>query len=205
MKTLLSVTIFFFSTFAFGQKGKNYLLSYIDSTSEEELTGFKSTDGKIIIKAKFNHSYTDTFYTMAIVLKNWEWVGIDRNEKVILKPFIYDNGPDYVEEGLFRFVENNKIGFANLDGQKKILPQFDFATPFVDGLSEYTLGGHRENEKGGEHWYWTGGYETGYVNKFGQRFKKVTELKNGKRQAWTTDNKHVLLNKNGKVIKTYTK
>ena len=90
---------------------------------------------------------------MAIVLKSGEWVGIDRNEQVLLVPFIFDNGPDYVEDGLFRFVENNKIGFANLNGQKIILPQFDFATPFENGLSEYALGGHREYDNGGEHWY----------------------------------------------------
>ena len=204
MKSLLPLTILFFSTLAFGQKSKDYLISYVDSTSGQQLIGFKSRNGKIIIKAKFNYSYTDTLYSMAIVLKNSEWVGIDRNEKIILKPFIYDNGPDYVEEGLFRFVENNKIGFANLEGQKIILPQLDFATPFVEGLSEYTLGGHRENEKGGEHWYWKGGYESGYLNKYGQRFKKITELKNNKREAWMINNKHVLLNKNGQIIKTYT-
>lgn len=204
MKILLPLTILFFSTLAFGQKSKGYLISYIDSTSGQQLIGFKSRNGKIIIKAKFNYSYTDTLYSMAIVLKNSEWVGIDRNEKIILKPFIYDNGPDYVKEGLFRFVENNKIGFANLEGQKIILPQLDFATPFVEGLSEYTLGGHRENEKGGEHWYWKGGYESGYLNKYGQRFKRITELKNNKREAWMINNKHVLLNKNGQIIKTYT-
>lgn len=38
---------------------------------------------------------------MAIVFKNWEWVGIDKNENIILKPFIFDNGSDYLEEGLF--------------------------------------------------------------------------------------------------------
>jgi hypothetical protein len=140
---------------------------------------------------------------MAIVLKDYKWVGVDRNGKVILVPFIFDNGPDYLEEGLFRFVENDKIGFANMDGQKIILAQFDFATPFEDGLSEYTLGGHREYDKGGENWYWKGGYENGYLNKFGKRFKKVTELKNNKREAWTTNNKHVLLNRNGQIVKTY--
>jgi hypothetical protein len=203
LKTLLTFAIVLFTNFAFGQKSEDYLISYTDTTSGSELIGFKSENGKIIIKAEFNYAYNDTLYKMAIVLKNGKWVGIDRNGNIVLIPFIYDNGPDYVEEGLFRFVENNKIGFANMSGQKKILPQFDFATPFEGGLSEYTLGGHWEYDKSGEHRHWTGGYENGYLNKFGQRFKKVTVLKNNKRQAWTTNNNHVLLNRNGQIIKTY--
>jgi hypothetical protein len=203
MKALLTFAILLLTTISFGQKREDYLISYIDTTSGQELIGFKSKNGEIIMKAQFDHTYTDTFYTMAIVLKNNEWIGIDRNEKIILIPFMYDNGPDYVKEGLFRFIENNKIGFADLEGNKKILPQFDFATQFEDGLSEYTLGGHRIYEKDGENWYWAGGYENGYLNKIGARFKKVTGLKNGHRQAWTTNNKHVLLNENGQIIKTY--
>ncbi len=203
MKSLLTLTILLFTNFTFGQKNGGYLISYVDTTSGQELIGYKSKNGEIIIKAEFSHTYTDTLYTMAIVLKNYKWVGIDRTGKIILIPYIFDNGPDYVEEGLFRFVENSKIGFANMAGQKIILPQYDFATPFEDGLSEYTLGGHREYEKGGEHWHWAAGYENGYLNKFGGRFKKITILKNNKREAWTTNNKHMLLNRNGQIIKTY--
>jgi hypothetical protein len=116
-------------------------------------------------------------------------------------PFIFYNGPDYIEEGLFRFVENGKIGFANIDGQKIIKAKYDFATPFENGLSEFTLGGQKEYEKGGEHWWWTCGDEKGFVNYFGQEFMKVSKLKNNRRQAWTKDNKHFLINKQGKIIK----
>src|SRR5664279_194947 len=138
MKSLVTLAMVLFSNFAFGQK-RDYLISYVDTISGRELIGFKSKSGEIIIKAEFKHTYTDTLYSMAIVLKNSEWVGINRKGKIILVPFIYDNGPDYIEDGLFRFVENGKIGFANSDGHKTILPQFDFATPFEDGMSEYTL------------------------------------------------------------------
>ena len=205
MKTLLTLTILLFFNFAFGQKSKDYLVAYVDTTSGKELTGYKSKSGKIIIKAEFAYSYTDTLYSMAIVLKNWEWVGIDRTGKVILKPFIYDNGPDYLEEGLFRFVENKKIGFANIDGKIIIKAKYSFATPFENGISEYTLGGYKKYDNGGEHWWWTGGYENGFINKTGQEFIKVTELKNNKREAWTKDKKHLQLNKEGQIIKTYNK
>ncbi len=205
MKIPLTLTIVLFTNFAFGQKSGDYLISYTDTTSGQKLIGYKSKNGEIIIRAEFYFTYTDTFYTMAIVQKNTKWIGIDRNCKTVLIPFMYDNGPDYVEKGLFRFVENKKIGFANVYGQKIILAQFDFATPFEDGLSEYTLGGHIQYEKGGEYSYWIGGYESGYLNKSGQRFKKVTELKNNSREAWTTNNNHVLLNRNGQIIETYDK
>lgn len=193
----MPTTILFLTNASYGQKSRDYLISYSDSTTAEELIGYKDNLGKIIIDAKFTHVYTDTLYTMAIVLKNWEWVGIDKNEKVLLKPFIFDNGPDYIEEGLFRFVENNKIGFADTDGRKIIIAKYDFATPFKNGLSEYTLGGQREYEKGDEHWWWIGRYESGYINHDGKEFSKVTE----RREAWTKDKKHFLLNSKGQIVK----
>lgn len=201
IRHILILTIIFFNNFAFGQNKKSYLISYSDTTTGEELFGYKDQLGKIVINAKYSHVYTDTLFSMAIVLKKWQWVGIDKFENVILFPFIYDNGPDYVQEGLFRFVENDKIGFANIDGQKIVNAKYDFATPFENGLSEFTLGGQIEYEKGGEHWWWKGGYEKGFVNYFGQEFMKVSKLKNNRRHAWTKDNKHFLINKQGKIIK----
>jgi hypothetical protein len=201
MRYTLLLTILFLTSCLYEQKSKDYLISYSDTTTGKQLIGYKDKLGKIIIDAKYTHVYTDTLYSMAIVLKNYEWVGIDKNENVILKPFIFDNGPDYLEEGLFRFVENNKIGFADNAGHKIIKAKYDFATPFENGLSEYTLGGQREYEKGGEHWRWTGGYENGYINHYGQEFIKVTDLKNNKREAWTKENKHFLLNNEGRIMK----
>jgi hypothetical protein len=160
---------------------------------------------------------------MAIVLNSeMEFIGIDRNDSLILKPYMYDNGPDYLEEGLFRFVENNKIGFANENGEKIIVAKYDFATPFENGLSEYYIGGEKiylngETEKeiieksgidglADKHWTWGGNVtEVGYVNKLGQEFTKVKKLKNNRSEAWTKDNKHVLLNKKGQIIKVYTR
>jgi hypothetical protein len=130
MKHLLLLSFLFFVNESYGQKTKDYLVSYTDSTSGEDLIGYKDKFGKIRIQAQFPLVYTDTFYKMAIVLQNREWVGIDQNQNTILKPFIFDNGPDYIEEGLFRFVENEKIGFADTDGRKVISAKYDFSTPF---------------------------------------------------------------------------
>jgi len=162
---------------------------YTDSSSGYELLGYKQ-DGQVKIKAKYVAKYTDTLCTMALVLDREKgWLGIDKNGNVILVPFIFDNGPDYVKEGLFRFVENEKIGFANLDGQKIIPAQYSFATPFYEGYARYYIGGERIYENGKTqqqimdesdseglidlYWNWGGNItETGYINKEGQRFEE---------------------------------
>ena len=220
MKTILTLTLLFLSMLTFGQKkrSKDCLVAYTDTTSGKDLIGYKSLRGEIIIKAKYQDG-SDKLCGMAIVLNSeFEFVGINKNDSIILKPYIYDNGPDYLEEGLFRFVEQGKIGFVNLEGQKIIKAKYDFATPFSDGLSEYYIGGEEVYENGktkkeiilesgyeglvDKHWTWGGNViENGYINKYGQEFEKVTELKNNKREVWTKDKKHFLLNKQGQIIK----
>jgi len=191
---------------SFGQKSKNYLVSYADTSSGIKLIGYLAVNGDTAIKAKYQFSYTDTFYRMAIVLdSNNAWVGIDRNERTILRPFIFDNGPDYVEEGLFRIVQNNKIGFANLAGLIILKPQFDFATPFIHGLAEYYLGGKRKNEREDEYFHWVGSFENGFINRSGQRFKRIGEFKHNRRQAWTKESRRVLINNRGQIIYTFKK
>ena len=36
-------------------------------------------------------------------------IGIDQNATKLFEVFKYDNGPDYLESGLFRIVRNGKI------------------------------------------------------------------------------------------------
>ena len=58
---------------------------------------------------------------MAIVLDSKEgWTGISKNGSIILRPYIYDNGPDYVEEGLFRYTEGKKLVLPIL-AEKRLL------------------------------------------------------------------------------------
>lgn len=200
------------------QRKNDCLMAYIDTTSGTELIGYKTLQGEIIIPAKYQNG-SDTLCGMAIVqTSTYEFVGIDRNDSILLKPYIYDNGPDYLEEGLFRFVEEEKIGFANLEGQKIIKAKYDFATPFYEGLSKYYIGGEQIYEDGrtineiiqengiegliDKHWFWGGNViESGYINKQGQEFIEVTELKDNKREAWSKDKKHFLLNAQGSIIK----
>lgn len=193
------------ATISFAQKSADYLVPYTVENKDGEFMGYKNRNGKVIIPAKFITVMTEKFYKMAIVLnKSFRWVGIDRNEKEVLEPVMYDNGPDYVQEGLFRFKEKYKMGFANLDGLKVIPARFDFVEPFDHGLAMYLIGGKMVPDQSGEHSTWEGAVGEGYINKYGQEFSKVGELRKGYRKAWIkATNQPVLLNGKGKVVKYY--
>lgn len=52
----------------------------------------------------------------------------------------FDNGPDQFRDGLVRFIEEHKYGFADQSGQVVIPPEYDGALPFDKGLAEVCLG-----------------------------------------------------------------
>ena len=194
----------------YGQPCKDYLLSYSETDSlGNELYGYKTTNGEIAIKARYHMVYTDTLCRMATVMTTeWEVICIDRHDNILCRPFIFDNGPDYVSEGVFRIVENGKMGFADTNGNIVIPAVFDFVAPFGEGVEElkeegvagYVMGGYRHYLPGDEYWTWAGGYESGYINHTGQRFAKISKIKNGKRKAWTRKGKRLWLDKEGNII-----
>ena len=60
--------------------------------------------------------------------------------------FQYDNGDDYVSEGLYRIVDQKgRIGYADETGKTVIRPRFAFGYPFWQGES-HRFGG---TERGG--------------------------------------------------------
>lgn len=195
------------------------LIVYEDSSSGRKLFGYKTRDGEIVIPAKYQ-SVSDTLCKFAFVLDtNFRFLGINQKDSVILVPFIFDNGPDYLEEGLFRFVEHEKMGFANIDGEKIIQAKYSFADYFRDGLAEYFIGGEPVYEDGrtrsqiiqesgrealiDRHWNWGGDIrESGYLNKYGDEFEEVDELENGTRKALMKDEKLVILDADGRIIKS---
>ena len=185
----------------FAQDGDDYLIPFAEPRGDTEYFGYETKDRQEVIKAKYRAFDTDKMYKMALVMSDdGQWVGIDRNDNIILYPFVYDKGPDYVFEGLFRFVDNDKIGFADLEGNIIIQAEFDFAEPFKNGLAEYAYGGHKEYEHGDELWAWTGAVETGYINRHGQRFIKIIKTDEG-RIACAKDNRRFYIDEKGKIIK----
>lgn len=203
------LVLIFVALTSFGQKMKpTYLLAFCDSSSGNEIWGFKTASGQIAIKPKYEMVLgTDTLYNIAFVTLNYNWVVINKQDSIILTPYIFDNGPDYIEEGFFRFVENNKIGFANSKGQKINPELYDFAFPFSDGFAAFSIGGKMEKWDE-EHSTWNGGI-WGFINKKGQvvikpQFTNAYNFNKGHCEVWTKDNKHVLINKKGLIVNVLT-
>jgi len=116
--------------------------------------GYVDLDGDTTIATgKYQQCYTDTFNTYCIVYKETEGlVAINRDEEVLFNVFPYDNGPDYPSDGLFRIVQDDKIGYADLKGKIVIEPQYPCAYPFENGKSKVSLDCSLESE--GEHSRW---------------------------------------------------
>lgn len=87
--------------------------------------------------------------------------------------FQYDNGDDYVCEGLYRIVDRKgRIGYADGHGQTVIKPRFAFGYPFENGKAKVTDSGERKEVPGsnGEYWYWESNTWY-YIDKSGRRIE----------------------------------
>jgi len=97
----------------------------------------------VIPLGKYDHCFTEKFIHFAIVYADllgfMKMVGIDREEKILFAVESFDNGPDWIEEGLFRVRKYGKIGYANKYGEIVIKPQFACADQFQDGKARVTL------------------------------------------------------------------
>lgn len=114
--------------------------------SETALYGYKDTQGKIAIPATFYHARSFSEYGIADViihttsLNNHAKVTqhhfrINKNGHIIEQAFYFDNGWDYYNEGLARYVQDGKIGFSNERGEHVIKACFDMAFPFRNGVA----------------------------------------------------------------------
>ena len=96
--------------------------------------GYKDAKGQWLFKIRgIGRSFSE--YGYAYVDGNF----VNTKGEAILKAFIFDNGPDDVKEGLMRFQENEKIGFANQCMEKIIEAKYDSAWPFYDGLAKVCI------------------------------------------------------------------
>lgn len=189
---------------SFAQKQKvPFLLSYVDSSSGKYLYGYKDRTGKIVILAKYDWVDTHKMYTIATVVLHSKWFCINKKDSILFEPYIFDNGRDYLHEGLFRYLENGKIGFANLKGEKVISANFDFVSPFQNGLACFNIGGH--NKQIDEYSSWEGGL-WGFIDKKGEIvinsvYEIVYPFKGGYAEVYRKDGKHLVINKKGETVK----
>ncbi len=115
----------------------------------------------IVPYGKYRYCQTNTIKDLIFVYenkpKNARIICINDMGKELFYVFKYDNGPDYIQEGLFRIMnEDGLIGFADSLGHVIIEPQFKFAYPFKEGKAKVTLEGEQKEvpESKREKHYW---------------------------------------------------
>ena len=115
----------------------------------------------IVPYGKYRYCQTDTIKKIGFAYENKpkdaRIICINDAGKELFYVFKYDNGPDYIQEGLFRIMnEDGLVGFADSLGNVIIEPQFKFAYPFKGGKTKATLKGERKGvpESDGEKHYW---------------------------------------------------
>lgn len=141
---------------------------------ESELVGFKhKTSGEVILPATYNFSYGfDASSGLAAVVEGGKWSYINVTGATVYKPYIYDNGPDYPSDGLSRIIdEQDKVGYIDAKGAMVISPQFDWASPFEEGVAQFCEGCKEESIHNGEHTRMVGG-KWGTITKDGTRTYK---------------------------------
>lgn len=133
--------------------------------------GYVNQQGDTVISAgKYQLCYSDTFNTIAFVHHTSKGlVAITRDEEVLFHVFPYDNGPDYPSEGLFRIIENDKIGYANMEGRVVIKPKYPCAYPFENGRAKVAY--DCKSIQDGEHSRWES-EEWFYIDKTGKVFSE---------------------------------
>lgn len=149
---------------------QGYLLVFNDTVKKG--SGYKDQNGNIaILPGKYAACFTDTFRTFAIVEKPGSgFVAIDREEHILYQVFPFDNGPDYVSDGLFRVLENNKIGYADATSGKIVIkPQFGCAFPFDKSIAKVSTDCKTQTD--GEHSAWVSDNWT-YIDKTGNEIEK---------------------------------
>src|SRR5262249_31760768 len=96
---------------------------------------------------------------------NSSGLAYNRKGEPLFAPFLFDNGPDYLSEGMMRFVKGGKVGFVNRIGEIIIHAEYDFVSNFNYGMASYCNGCKLKSE--GEHAYFAGG-NWGYINTKGE-------------------------------------
>lgn len=132
MRTILVLIVFMLSFIAAMGQRKEELYLVIN---KNEQCGYRNSKKKMVIPfGTYEHCFTDTFRNHAFVAhKDSGIVAIGRDQTILFQAYVYDNGPDYLSEGLFRIKKKGMIGFANTKGEIVISPQYTSATPFENG------------------------------------------------------------------------
>ena len=117
---------------------------YFRNAHSEVLTPYEKCgyveNGKMVLFPGFLKRLDFSVHGLASAwIDNSKWVYIKRDGTVI-PTIMYDNGPDYFQEGMARYREKDKLGFIDEKGEVVIPAQFEWAFPFKDGIAEVCEG-----------------------------------------------------------------
>ena len=127
--------IFLYILILFGllscSKNNEILVRVIDENKDQY--GYQNLQGEMVIPfGKYVICFTDTIENYGVVLKSGGgFIAIDNQDNELYKIFPFDNGPDYTSEGLFRIVQNNKIGYADSLSGKASFKIFKLYSIFI--------------------------------------------------------------------------
>ena len=121
----------------------------------DEACAYVAASGDTVIPfGRYPLCATERFGQLALVMKpGVGWVGINRQEHVLFKLFVFDNGPDYPAEGVRRIVgATGLLGYADTTGRVVLTPRYEAAFPFDSGRAR--VGRRCRPETDGEHSWW---------------------------------------------------
>jgi len=152
--------------------------------------GYIDGRGKEIIPPQFIIAFDFSPEGIAAVVDTNGWAYIDTKGGIVIRPFVFDNGPDPFKDGLARFLIAGKIGYFDTRGRVVIAPMFDFGRPFSEGLAVVCSGCEKVYQ--GEHWAMQGG-EWGYIDKQGNpviplKFMSARDFRHGSAKVMLDDN-----------------
>lgn len=123
---------------------ENKLLTRVSEEATYELgmpCGYINAQGDTIIPmGRYGLCWSETIESFGIV---WDesvdppsFKGINAKGEELYEILTFDNGPDQIQDGLFRIRQNGKVGFADESGAIKIQPQYACAFPFEGGKAK---------------------------------------------------------------------
>lgn len=136
-----------------------------DPESYDARWAYVDTQGDTIVPlGRYSFCYSDTIRRMGFVIQQPEnrrgrydgVIAIDTRGRKLFNAYIFDNGPDYPTEGLFRIRDDRgRIGFADTTGCVVIKPRFEAAYGFEGGRAQVAF--KATEERDGEYHYWVSG------------------------------------------------
>lgn len=168
---------------------------------EGNFMGYRNTRGETVLKPQYIVAGPFSAHGIAAVVDEKGWAYIDRKGKVVIRPYVIDNGPDEFKGGLARFRSGLKFGFFNERGGISIQAKFDFAGPFQEGRAPF-CSGCREKQEGEYSWFSGGTW--GFIDRQGKPaipavFEEVEPFHNGKAKV-RKDGKWISIDPSGKTV-----